>query len=241
MAANFWTRAWEKELYEENQARNRAEEIAHCLVYESFQIIERASKQFWRESVVIAFANLSRAQAILGDSFNKIRQELYEEAKKRFLASDCSEQEIEAAAYEGEYCGETYVLPVEMGEDSIHYGFVAEMFFVSEFWFDEFCYISGSGWRIKVSGRFGDYPREEFYEQERGIKGVIYRVMRRKIDIWREALEKRDVSVRGVGGWLEKLEKNINDPGWLAKVEELLLRVDHFGVMIISGQDNHQS
>jgi hypothetical protein len=40
--------------------------------------------------------------------------------------------------------------------------------------------------------------------------------------------------VRGVGGWLEKLEKNINDPDWLSKVEELILRVDYFGAVIVS-------
>jgi hypothetical protein len=56
--------------------------------------------------------------------------------------------------------------------------------------------------------------------------------MKRKIKIWREVLR----NPLGEGEWLEKLERNINDPDWLSKVEELLLRVDYFGVEIVSGQ-----
>jgi hypothetical protein len=39
------------------------------------------------------------------------------------------------------------------------------------------------------------------------------------------------------GGWLEKLWKNVNDPEWLRKVEELFLRVDFFGVPIVSNDE----
>jgi len=231
MSSNFLYRMEQKELYEEYQAKERANEIARCLVYESFQIIERAPKQDWRKSVVLAFANLIRTKDILADSFEKIRQELYDQAKKRFSAFGCSDEAIEAAAYEGEYNAETFVLPIEMGEDSIHYGFVAEMFFISNVWFATLYYRRGVGWYIEGiqdEEFFQDYPRE------RGIKGLIYGVMRQKIDVWREALERRGVSVRGVGSWLEKLEKNINDPDWLSKVEELILRVDYFGAVIVS-------
>jgi hypothetical protein len=231
MSSDLLYRMRQKGLYEEYQAKERANEIARCLVYESFQIIERTAVQDWRKSVVLAFANLARVKAILGDSFENIREELCEKAKKRFSAFGHSEEEIEAAAYEGEYSAETFVLPTEMGEDSIHYGFVAEMFFISKVWFAILYYRRGHGWRIEGiqdENFFEDYPRE------RGIKGLIYSLMRQKIDVWREALERRGVSVRGVGGWLEKLEKNINDPDWLSKVEELLLRVDYFGVEIVS-------
>jgi hypothetical protein len=225
----------QKELYEEYQAKERAKEIARCLIYEAFQMIERGSVQNWRQNVVLAFANLIRVEAILGDSFGKVRQELLEKAKKKFLATGRSDLDIEAAAYEGEYCAETFVLPTEMGEASIHYGFVAEMFFISEVWFAMLYYRRGSGWRIEG---IQDVNLFVDYSQERGIKGLIYGVMRRKIDVWREALERHGVSVRGIGGWLEKLEKNINDPDWLSKVEELILRVDHFGVQIVTDNDD---
>ena len=218
----------QKELYEEYQAKERANEIARCLVYESFQIIkERSSKEVWR-NVVLAFTNLIRAEAILGDSFKKIWRELYEKAKEKFLNSGRSEDEIEAAVYEATCIAENFVLPTEMGKDSIHYGFVAEMFYIFGLRYAMLYYRRDSGWRIVGEDYFCDYP------QERGIRGLIHGVMRPKIDIWREALQRRGVSVRGVGGWLEKLERNINDPDWLSKVEELILRVDYFGAVIVS-------
>jgi hypothetical protein len=239
MSGNFLYRMEEKALYEELKARKRAEEIAQCLIYEASCIIDSASGNNWRQHVVLAFVNLVRARAILGDAYEKIYQELCEKAKKRFLKFGCSEKDIEAFAYEGEYCGETFVLPIEMGEDSIHYGFVAEMLFVSGLWFSIPYYIRGKGWCIEgIEGReahwiYSSSPTA-FYSLEEGIKGLIYRVMRNKIDVWREALKKRGVSVRGIGGWLEKLEKNINDPDWLRKIEELILITGHFGVQNIS-------
>jgi hypothetical protein len=224
----------QKEFYEEYQARERANELGRCLVYESFQIIkERSAKEVWR-NVVLSFTNLIRAKAILGASFETIWRELYEKAKEKFLNSGRSEAEIEAAVYEANCIAESFVLPTEMGKDSMHYGFVADIFYIFGLRYAMLYYRRDSGWRIVGEDCFYDYP------QERGIKGLIYGVMRQKIAVWREALERRGVSVRGVGGWLEKLEKNINDPEWLSKVEELFLRVDYFGVEIVSGDGDRQ-
>jgi hypothetical protein len=234
MRGDLLSRIKEKEFYEKVQAHKRAQEIAQCLIHEAFRMLDGASERNWRPHVVLAFVNLVRASDILGDAYEGVRRELFEKAKKRFSAFGCSEQEIEAAAYEGEYCGETFVLPTEMGEDAIHYGFVAEMLFVSNLWFSDLYYIQGKGWRIASMEHYLIYSLSPtgFYPLEIGMKSLIYSIMRQKIDVWREALVKRGVSVRGVGGWLEKLEKNINDPDWLCKVEELLLVAGHFGVHI---------
>jgi hypothetical protein len=45
----------------------------------------------------------------------------------------------------------------------------------------------------------------------------------------------------GFGWWLEKLEKNINAPEWLSKVEALLLKINHFGVEIIANTLDRRS
>jgi len=221
---------WEytrKELFEREQARERAKELANCLVHEASRKIETTEREDRYRNVFLAFAYLSWAKTILGSRFEEIRQELYEKAKERLLAPDFPEEELRRAMEDGLRRQAFNQLPTEMGEDAFHYGFVAEMFSL-ETYDHHIGYSSKYGW-ADILGHV--------YEPERGLKGYIHMVMRRKIIIWRERLVKFGGSPRGEGGWLEKLEKNINDPDWLSKVEELLLRVDYFGVEIDSDDD----
>jgi hypothetical protein len=205
-------------------------EVAICLVYEARQKIESAGRENLYKSVFDAFLNLGRVQDILDVRFEKIRRELYEKAKEKLLSAGASEPDLrdeivlEEAANGGLTTGLLRPLPKEMGVHSIHYGFVAEIFKSARY--VELRYVQGVGWEVLTGEGWQRRPKE------RGIVGLIYEVMAQKIRIWREALG----GYGGEGGWLEKLERNINDPDWLSKVEELLLRVDHFGVEIVSNE-----
>jgi len=199
-------------------------QIVQCLLYEAHQKIENAGQENLYASVFDAFLNLGRVKDILGESFEEVRQELYEKAKEklRLLNFETSEIVFEETVRGGLTGGVLRPLPEEMGLGCIHYGFVAEIFKLSRP--GPLVYVQGVGWRVLANSDWQMRPKE------RGIVGLIYDVMEYKIRIWRKALG----GSGGVGGWLEKLEKNINDPDWLSKVEELLLRVDRFGVEIVS-------
>lgn len=197
--------------------------LADSLLHEAFQRIEEAVKGNRNNSVFRAFLNLGRVKAFLGDRFEEVRRELYEKAKEKLLAPDFPEKELRAAAENGLRYGERRPLPTEMGRHSIHYGFVAEEV-LSEIGGD-IRYVENLGWCV-WNGRFWQRRPKEW-----GIVGLIHGVMKRKISIWREALA-AGAGGEGLAGWLEKLEKNINDPAWLSKVEALLMRVDSFGVQM---------
>ena len=185
---------------------NFANELADCLVYEAFWIIEEAAEA---------------------------RQRLGQKAEDIFSSQTFkNEDELRQAAEAGLREGQKRAFPKEMGPDALHYGFVAEM--VSMEIGGSIRYVEGVGWEVWDGESWQRRPKE------RGIAGLIYEVMKQKINIWRKALENKGRSVRGTGGWLEKLEKNINDPDWLSKVEELLLRVYYFGVEIVSAEVDRQ-
>jgi hypothetical protein len=114
-----------------------------------------------------------------------------------------------------------------MGEYSIHHGLVAGI--VSLEFDKKLRYFEGSGWYVwrHDEGEWEERPKG------RGIVGLIYEVMRQKIAVWREAID-AGIDVRGLAEWIEELETKINDPAWLDRVEELLKRVDYFGVEWIS-------
>jgi len=223
MGNGFWDYR-RKELFEREQARECARELASCLVHEAFKKIETTERGAQSRNVFLAFAYLGRAKTILRDRFEEVRRKLYEKAKERLLAPDFSEEELKRVVEEGLSRGLNIQLPIEMGNHAFHYGFVAEMFSL-ETYDHHIGYSKEYGW-ADILGHV--------YEQERGLKDYIYILMREKINTWREWLPEIGSSVRGVGGWLEKLEKNINDPDWLSKVEDLLLRVAYFGVEIDS-------
>jgi hypothetical protein len=210
-------------------------EVADCLVYEARQKLEKASREVLYKSVFDAFINLGMVKNILGERFEEVRQELYEKAKEKLLDSQDSQLEIkdkivlEEAISGGLTLGMLRPLPGKMGEHSIHYGFVARIFKAAVG--AVIRYVQEVGWEVLTGDGWWLRPKE------RGIVGLIYDVMEQKIRIWRKALG----GYNGVDGWLEKLEKNINDPDWLSKVEELLLRVDCFGVEIISDEGAHQA
>jgi len=203
-------------------------EVADCLVYEARQKLEKASREILYKSVFEAFLNLGRVKDILGDRFEEVRQELYEKAKAKLVSPETLEIELkdeivlEEAASGGLTCGVLRPLPAKMSQNSIHYGFVAEMFRAAIS--GNVRYVQGVGWEVLTGAGWQLRPKE------RGIVGLIYNVMEQKIRIWRKALG----GYNGVNGWLEKLERNINAPEWLSKVEDLLLRVDYFGVEIVS-------
>jgi hypothetical protein len=224
MGNGFWDYRC-KEFWEREQARECASELAACLVHEAFKKIETTEVGDECRNVFLAFAYLGRVKTILGARFEEVRRELYEKAKERVLAPDFSEEKLKRVAEEGLSRGLNIQLPVEMGNDAFHYGFVAEIFSL-ETYDHHIGYSKEYGWTDFLG---------QVYEQERGLKDYIYILMRQKIITWREWLLKIGSSVRGVGGWLERLEKSINDPDWLSKVEELLLRVSYFGVEIDSG------
>ena len=209
-------------------------EIAECLLYEARQKLEKASREILYKSVFDAFINLGMVENILGERVEEVRQELYEKAKEKLLDSQDSQLDIkdkivlEEAVSGGLTLGVLRPLPDKMGEDSIHYGFVAIIFKLA--WGRVIRYVQGVGWDVLTGAGWQLRPKE------RGIVGLIYDVMNQKIRIWRKALG----GSRGVNGWLGKLEKNINDPDWLSKVEELLLRVDYFGVEIVSAEVDRQ-
>jgi len=198
--------------------------LADSLLHEAFQRIEEAVRGDRNNSVFRAFLNLGRVKAFLGDRFEEVRRELYEKAKEKLVGPDFPEKELRAAAESGLRYGERRPLPTEMGRHSIHYGVVAEEV-LSEIGGD-IRYVEKLGWCV-WNGRFWQRRPKEW-----GIVGIIYGVMKRKIGVWREALE-AGAGGEGFAGWLEKLEKNINDPAWLSKVEALLMRVDAFGVQML--------
>jgi hypothetical protein len=209
---------------------NLADEVANCLVYEARRKIERSGRENLYKSVFDAFLNLGRVKGILGVAFEEVRQELWEKARAKLLSAGASEPDLgdeivlEEAANGGLSTGLLRPLPKEMSFHSIHHGFVAEIFGLAMG--RQVRYVRKVGWEVLTGNGWQRRPKE------RGILGLIYEVMAQKIRIWREALDRYS----GEGVWLEKLEKNINDPDWLSKVEKLLLRVDHFGVEIVSNE-----
>jgi len=201
-------------------------EVADCLVYEAQKrVASLAVEEEPEHNVFQAFANLGRVVLILGDSFEKVKQELQEKAKEALSFasfSDFSEDDFRKAAQHGFMYGWGRVLPAKIGLHSIHHGFVAEL--VGAELRGRIRYDKRMGWEVRIEKSWHTRPKE------RGIVGLIYDVMKRKIKTWREVL----ANPSGENDWLEKLEKNINDPEWLSKVEDLLLRVDYFGVEIHS-------
>jgi len=199
-------------------------EIVECLVHEAREKLAIApfegNPYDW---IYQAFVNLGLVKGILGDRFEGVRRELYEKARWKLYGPDFSEKALWEAAERGLGFGWQHSLPDKMGKSSIHYGFVAEMF-LTEF-AGRIRYVEGIGWEVREGEVWQRRP------EVKGIVGLIYKVMRRKVYAWKRALS--DGS--GAGGWLGDLERNINDPAWLRKVEEMLLLVDHFGVEIVSG------
>jgi hypothetical protein len=203
-------------------------EIADCMVHEARQRIANATcAKSAYGNVYHAFVNLGRLMPILKGRFEVVRRELYEMVKEKILdfyfieLLDFSEEDLKHAEKYGLRFGQRHSFPVKVGLNSFHYGFVAELVGIELH--SRIRYVQGKGWEVLEDGSWHSRPRE------RGIVGLIYDVMKKKIDVWRESL----ADPMGVGGWLEKLEKNINDPEWLSKVEELLLKIDYFGVEIV--------
>jgi hypothetical protein len=207
-------------------------EIASCMIYEAFKKVNDAEAKIEkaRPSVFHAFLILGRAKLLLGKRFEELRQELYDTAKEKFLPAGVSEAELRDAMEGGVRVGQWRTLPAYMSSQSIHYGFVAEMVWTEIH--GSIRYVEGTGWEEWKDRAWRRLPKE------RGIIGLIYKAMRQKINDWRDALEEV-ADVNGTGGWLGELEKNINDPAWLRKVEELFLLTDYFGVVIVSDDDRH--
>jgi len=207
-------------------------EVADCLVYEAQKrVASLAIEDHPSDDVFQAFANLGRVALILGDRFEEVKQGLYEKMKEALSAAGFSavlKEGLRTVEIYGSMYGYGRALPAKIGANSIHCGFVADL--VAAELRSRIRYVEGIGWEVCKDGAWYKRPKE------RGIVGLIYDVMKRKIKIWREVLR----NPLGEGGWLEKLEKNINDPDWLSKVEELLLRVDYFGVEIVSAEVDRQ-
>jgi hypothetical protein len=205
-------------------------EIADCMQYEAFKKIDFADAKLEKchTTVFTAFLILGRVKSLLGKDFEEVREELYDKAKAKFLPVGASEAEVKHAMEAGLSCGEMRSLSVNMGLRSFHYGFVAEMVWPEIYAYIR--YVEDRGWEVWENRTWRRRPKEK------GIVGIIYKVMREKINTWREALE--DLSdINGTGGWIGRLEKNINDPDWLSKVEELLLKIDYFNVLVEASDD----
>ena len=199
-------------------------EVADCLVHEAHTKIAIAPfEENSYDWVYQAFVNLGLVKGHLADRFEEVKRDLYEKARWKLYGPNFSEKALWEAAERGLGFGWQHALPDKIGKSSIHYGFVAEIF-LTEF-AGRLRYVEGVGWEVLDGESWQRRPKE------RGIVGLIYKVMRRKVYVWERALGYG----KGTGGWLEELERNINDPDWLRKVEEMLLRVDHFGVEIVSG------
>jgi hypothetical protein len=207
-------------------------EVADCLVYEAQKLVASlATEENPSHNVFQAFVNLGRVALILGDRFHEVKQWLYEKMKEALSfvdSSEVSEKDLKTAEMRGLMYGLGRSLPTKIGANFLHCGFVADL--VAAELSGRLRYVEGIGWEVCKDGAWYKRPKE------RGIVGLIYDVMKRKIKIWREVLR----NPLGEGGWLEKLERNINDPEWLSKVEELLLRVDYFGVEIVSAEVDRQ-
>jgi hypothetical protein len=212
-----------------------AEGLARCFIYEANRWIEKAAAGKWDRynSVFRAFLNLGCVKAILGDRFEEVRQELHKKAEESIECTFCSESWVSDAAGSGLKYGGRFQLPKKMGEYSIHPGLVAGI--VSLEFDNKLRYFEGSGWYVwrHDEGEWEERPKG------RGIVGLIYEVMRLKIAVWREAID-AGIDVRGLAEWIEELESKINDPAWLDRVEELLRRVDYFGVEWISEDSTYR-
>jgi hypothetical protein len=200
-------------------------ELADCLLYEAQKsVASLATAENPSHNVFQAFANLGRVALILGDRFHEVKQWVHDKMKEALSFvdhSEVSEEDLKIAETHGLMYGLGRSLPAKIGANSIHHGFVAELV-VAEL-SGRIRYVEGMGWEVWRDGAWYKRPKE------RGIVGLIYDVMKRKIKTWREVLR----NPLGEGGWLEKLEKNINDPEWLSTVEELILKIDYFGVEIV--------
>jgi hypothetical protein len=207
-------------------------EVADCLVYEAQKrVASLATEENPSHNVFQAFANLGRVALILGDRFEEVKQGLYKKMKEALSDAGSlgvSEKDLRIAGVGGFTYGWGRSLPAKIGVHSIHHGFVAEL--VGAELRSRIRYVEDMGWEVWEDEAWHRRPKE------RGVLGLIYDVMKRKIKIWREVLR----NPLGEGEWLEKLERNINDPEWLGKVEELLLRVDYFGVEIVSAEVDRQ-
>ena len=203
------------------------EEIADCMIYDAFKKINdtEAKIEKGRTSVFHAFLILGRAKLLLGRRFEKLRKELYDTAREKFLPAGVSEADLRDAMESGLKVGLWRALPAHMSLQSIHYGFVAEMVWAEIH--GSIRYVERTGWEILEDRGWRRLPKE------RGITGLIYKVMQEKINDWRDVLWLR-AGVNGTGGWLAELERNINDPDWLRKVQDLFLIVDYFEVAIVS-------
>jgi hypothetical protein len=210
-------------------------EVVECLLHEAHENLERAPyEKNPHEWAYHAFVCLGMVRRLLEERFDEIAAELHKKARwnlyemwhhckiRHFCDLDFSERVLLEIAEKGLAFGRRHSLPDKMGKGSINYGFVAEMF-LAEF-AGRLRYIEGDGWEVR------DGETWKRRAEQRGIVGLIYEVMRRKVHLWKRAL----ADGSGVGGWLEELERNINNPDWLRKVEEMLLLVDHFGVEIVS-------
>jgi len=174
--------------------------------------------------VASAFQLLGRVKSILGERFEELRRELYKKAQAKFLATGFTEDDLDHTVNVNLRIGEWRPLLYKTEIYTIYYSFVADIA-VREIGM-KVRYVSGKGWEVWNGRAWLRRPKE------RGIVGLIYEVMREKIAIWREAMK------AGAGGqeleeWLEKLERKINNPRWLKRVEELLLWVDYFGVHLV--------
>jgi hypothetical protein len=222
---------WEKEFFKEELAFKIAEELAGCLVYESFHRIKVASNAKNREDrykeVFLAFCFLGKSKTILRKYFEEIKQDLYKEAKENLLSSDFSEDTLREAAERGLIYEAARPFPTKIGLGFFHYGFVADMVYLE--------LGKGPALCVKWLGKPWENPKNlPNLLKEINIRPHIYGIMQRKINVWRDSLNDDECSIRGTRGWLERLEKNINDPDWLSKVEELLLKVRHLEVQIVS-------
>jgi len=214
---------WDRPPNEINPIEGIAQGLANCFVYEAFKKVEK-EVNIPHNNVASAFQLLGRVKSILGERFEELRRELYKKAQAKFLAAGFTEDDLDHTVNVNLRIGEWRPLLYKTEIYTIYYSFVADIA-VREIGM-KVRYVSGKGWEVWNGRGWLRRPKE------RGIVGLIYEVMREKIAIWREAMK------AGAGGqeleeWLEKLERKINNPRWLKRVEELLLWVDYFGVHLV--------
>jgi hypothetical protein len=214
---------WDKPPSEMNPIECVAQGVANCFVYEAFKKVEE-DVDIPHSNVSSAFQLLGRVKSILGERFEELRRELYEKAQAKFFATGFDEADLTHTVDVGLRIGEWRPLPAKTEIYAIHYGFIADIV-VREIGM-KIRYVSGTGWEVWKGRSWQRRPKE------RGIVGLIYEVMQQKIAIWREAL-KTGAGGRELEEWIEKLVRKINNPRWLKRVEELLLTVDYFGVLVV--------
>ena len=183
--------------------------VSNWIIKKAFDIIEKAEVGNRNNSVFKAFLWLGKLRAHLGESFDSLREELYNKAKERLVAPDFTEAELRRAAESGLSRAEHLQLHFDDIKISLHPDFIANI--VATEMEGNLIYVEGGGWR-KWNGRFW-----QIVSKDVGIDGDIKDTVASKLKEWEKLIYKDGGSLEGLE-IIRKIEKLMADDIWRVKV-----------------------